>query len=429
MKRRHTPGARPAFTIVELLVAMALIVFIMYILAEAFAAGTTAFRNLKAIGDMNERLRSAGTTLRRYLEADHFEGRKRLSDLDFWKDGPPQEGFFRIIQTGSSVNEGNDLDGIPSFQSSFQALHFTVKLRGNNRGDYFRGSVPAGSPLLALPFADSRFQDSGGNVICSPAAEVVIYLRDTGLVTEDVDSGANSPQKLFTLQFRQRLLVPDNGAISPAVSYNTPANNWQNYMEVSATQDPMNTNNLYFNNLQDVTLPGRRWGKFQALSSPSPATPPFPIPTTDPGLVNFIGANAYPTLGDENAALSGNDILLTDVLSCQISFLLADSTYTSVGRTPEFVDIFDPVATAYSAGNKGIPANSALFDTWSSRRDEVYDYSTWDPRQFAASTATIPMLQHSINKDLIRIRAIKITMRIWDSRTKQTRQSSIVVDL
>ena len=62
---------RQAFTIVELLVAMALIVFIMYILAEAFSAGATAFRNLKAVGDMNEKLRTTTTVLRKYLGSDY----------------------------------------------------------------------------------------------------------------------------------------------------------------------------------------------------------------------------------------------------------------------------------------------------------------------------------------------------------------------
>src|SRR5262249_25133235 len=89
---------RSGFTIVELLVAMALIVFIMAILAEAFSAGLGAFRRLKAIGDMNERLRMASTIIRRYLAADHFEGKKRLSDRDFWVNGPPNEGFIRIWQ-------------------------------------------------------------------------------------------------------------------------------------------------------------------------------------------------------------------------------------------------------------------------------------------------------------------------------------------
>ena len=93
------PGRR-GFTLVELMVSMALIIFIMYILAEAFAAGSQVFRRLKAIGDMNARLRTTSTTLRRLLAADHFEGKKRLSDPGFWTDGPPQQGFFRIWQDG-----------------------------------------------------------------------------------------------------------------------------------------------------------------------------------------------------------------------------------------------------------------------------------------------------------------------------------------
>src|SRR5258707_7665 len=42
------------FTIVELLIAMALIVFIMTILDQAFSAGVRAFRELVAVGDMEE---------------------------------------------------------------------------------------------------------------------------------------------------------------------------------------------------------------------------------------------------------------------------------------------------------------------------------------------------------------------------------------
>src|SRR3954468_20874461 len=101
---------RSGFTITELLVSMALIVFIMAILAEAFDSGITTFRRLKAISDMNDRLRSASTVLRRYLAADHFEGRKRLSDPGFWKDGPPSEGFFRILQGSAGITEGADAD-------------------------------------------------------------------------------------------------------------------------------------------------------------------------------------------------------------------------------------------------------------------------------------------------------------------------------
>src|SRR5262245_46777387 len=75
MRRSIHPTAlrRQGFTVVELLVAMALIVFIMTILSEAFSAGLKTFRDLKAAGDMSERLRSATTVLRSdLLAADHF---------------------------------------------------------------------------------------------------------------------------------------------------------------------------------------------------------------------------------------------------------------------------------------------------------------------------------------------------------------------
>src|SRR5262245_8636660 len=98
MKRSENPRRRPGFTLVELLVSFALILFIMVILSEAFGAAAKTFRDLKAIGDMNAKLRIVSNMLRRDLAADHFEGRKRLSDPNFWSNGPPTEGYFRIYQ-------------------------------------------------------------------------------------------------------------------------------------------------------------------------------------------------------------------------------------------------------------------------------------------------------------------------------------------
>ena len=72
MKSLVSSRARTGFMLVELLVAMALIVFVMAILSESFSAGAAAFRNLKAIGDMAERLRTAAVLLRRDLAETHF---------------------------------------------------------------------------------------------------------------------------------------------------------------------------------------------------------------------------------------------------------------------------------------------------------------------------------------------------------------------
>src|SRR6516225_2620866 len=127
---------RQAFTLVELLVAMALIIFMMAILAQAFVAATDSFRDLKAAGDLAEKLRAVSIQLRRELAADHFEGKKRLSQPSFWDSGPPRQGFFRIYQGSRSQSEGVDADGIASYRSADHALHFTVKLRGNQEGDF-----------------------------------------------------------------------------------------------------------------------------------------------------------------------------------------------------------------------------------------------------------------------------------------------------
>src|SRR5262249_52102999 len=109
---------RQGFTLVEMLVATALIIFIMVIFTHAFTAGMYAFLKLKTTGDMEERLRTAATILRQDLAADHFEGRKRLSDTTFWNNGPPREGFFRIWQGHPStfMTEGVDGDNIPSYR-------------------------------------------------------------------------------------------------------------------------------------------------------------------------------------------------------------------------------------------------------------------------------------------------------------------------
>src|SRR5215469_16475457 len=106
---------RQAFTLVEMLVSLALVLFIMVILSQALSIGLETFRQLKATGELDEKLRMASTILRQDLQLDHFEGKRRLSDSSFWIQGPPREGFFHIEQLGKSQLEGRDGDLIPSW--------------------------------------------------------------------------------------------------------------------------------------------------------------------------------------------------------------------------------------------------------------------------------------------------------------------------
>ena len=141
---------------------MVLIMFIMAILSTAFASATQTFRNLKAIGDLASKLRIITTILQHDLAADHFNGKKRLSNPNFWLNGPPSQGYFQIYQglptapapaPGSpSYTEGYDVDGIGSYVTVDHSLAFTVKLRGDQMGDFMTAGINGGGTWIgAIP--------------------------------------------------------------------------------------------------------------------------------------------------------------------------------------------------------------------------------------------------------------------------------------
>src|SRR5262245_31529645 len=98
---------REGFTLVEILVAMTLTIFIMVNLSQAFVQGLETFSGLKAIGDMQERLRTDTNIIRADLSPNHFEGTRRLSDPDI-VTVRPREGFVRIVQPTPSLPDGVD---------------------------------------------------------------------------------------------------------------------------------------------------------------------------------------------------------------------------------------------------------------------------------------------------------------------------------
>ena len=94
---------RTGFSLVEVLVSMALILFIMSILAGAFGAASQAVSDLKAAGDLAEKLRAATSVLKRDLEAPHFydgvngSSQIHLSDANFWDPACRSEHPSRFL--------------------------------------------------------------------------------------------------------------------------------------------------------------------------------------------------------------------------------------------------------------------------------------------------------------------------------------------
>ena len=423
-----TSKRRSAFTLVEMLVSVALTLFIMALLSQAFVAGLQAFRQMKALGDMEERLRSTSAILRRDLTAFHFEGVRKLSDSNFWSPnyggGPPAQGFFRIWESGPSTLEGTDGDGIPSTNATTHMLDFTCKLLGLAPNDFASAYFPpslqtalqtANQSLYGTSTYDGRYisQAQATTLYRSRWFEVAYFLRPslTSLPSgTQLYASANVP--LYTL-YRRQLAVIDP---LPPIAVTSSITDWPNYFQLSASSSASYA--VTFNKPDILTSPARRFAVTSAVG--------VPVDTYSPSL--GVSYPIYPYLGEsggasaplpwqENASYLGSDVLLTDVISFDVKVLTNDNP-------GDFTDLFHQAGFGGSnstlASLKPAPTLPApmVFDTWSSVSDGTNNYSNWGT---ANTPTSAPMLLH--------IQALKITIRIWDNKTRQARQVTILQDM
>jgi type II secretory pathway pseudopilin PulG len=137
---------RKGFTLVELLVATALTIFVMTILTQAFVVSIDVFTGLKGIGDMQENLRAATNMIRYDLQQNHLEGGRRLSDPTLGlplisNTAAPTQGFFRVTPSSTWTSEGLDGDSMPSARVTDQVMHMMVRLKGNQPQSFFTTSI------------------------------------------------------------------------------------------------------------------------------------------------------------------------------------------------------------------------------------------------------------------------------------------------
>jgi hypothetical protein len=175
-----------------------------------------------------------------------------------------------------------------------------------------------------------------------------------------------------------------------------PAANITNFQEASCW---VNGANLYFNNPIDITDPQRRFGG---------------------------GTGAYSAIPQGQGALSGSDIQVTDVVSFDVRVLVQGMT--NIAPDP-FVTLHS-VTPSYYNGNPAFynpTANTgpAVFDTWTSINDGLGNsYAQWNASGQATS---IPLWNPNAQPPTGPIiLAVQISIRIWDVKTNQTRQVTIV---
>jgi prepilin-type N-terminal cleavage/methylation domain-containing protein len=403
LSRSAPPRRRQGFTLVEVLVAMALIIFIMVILTEAFTAGIGVFRSLKAAGDMQERLRTAESLLRDDLVHYHlFDGNPgvtsqpiKLSALSATMTNPPAQGYF-FIQQNASFDEGVDGTGVHSWRMNAAppVMCFTVNYnkppnippaqldKGYLPSDFFVGRLPL--PLLT---ADAKLTAAGPVDYQPPAttpgfisqwAEVGYFLVATGR-----QAGTTTQMPLYSLRRRIRAIAVDpmqptlasdlTGAAIPA------SPNWgSHYAEISCY--PTGTT-LTFPSPSDL-FAGAATTRPMVLTI---AAPPLG-PTTGPAV---LGDAAHPnSLGqtDGPASWQGDDLVISDVISFNVRVLPQPPSNSTTG---DFLNVPDFMTLMGSTGN-----------TYSTGPSTLYPMS-----------------------------ALEITIRVWDVKTNLARQLTIVQDM
>lgn len=480
---RSGKGARRrGFTIVELLVALALVIFIMSILSEAFVAAIDSFLTLKAIGDLDAGMRTVATILRNDLAADHFvstttSGAVALSQIQLstTSTSTPPLGFFRIYQgtppvpiasaTPASlyVDEGTDPDGIHSYRAVNHMLHFSVNFgapspTGINSADLNRlpsflsavvpANVPIGNPVA--DYSPPAYMDPNGVTMYSQWAEVAWFLRSNGTTANGTP--------LFNLYRRQMALVP-NAAIAsldsstptattcvsaaapaPGPPYYPPSTG---YPEVSCIADPTTARAgyIYFNSntqsLPDISAPIMRFGMYHPGAGPVTNQNAGILSATDP----VLGTNAaYPIFSDTagvQSTLWGRDLVLTNVVSFDVKLSLGNGTGTaptsplsswSDQLNAGFMDLYDARLAASVVSNPAFSQSTGpmVFDTWCTTSNPnawpgsgYYNYTAWAT---AGADTTIPMTPPLIQ-------ALQIIIRVWDPRTETTRQMTIIQNM
>ena len=434
--------SRPGFTIMELLVALALVLFIMSIISQVFVVTSEAFRSQRAKAELSEKLRFITQTLRADLRANHFEHNRRLSDDDFWADGPPKIGYFRLEQANpyDSVSSLTLSDtAYISNASSGTVMAFTSFLQGNDQRGFhsvnFPNLLPFSNFLLwknnNLAPGDTRFEGSL-NTYNTPNAEIAWFidpLRSPLPILLQDEPGTPTVQ-LFNLYRKVLPLLPENPSTGDFMDSNNSrpgtfaSNLYEKMVSVIPSQPSTVFNSSFAEDKPNVDVPMRR-GMGTYLNNPNNAAT-WRNTKFDFNQNGRVAADAS----------LGNYLIAENVVSFTVEVLPKGSIQ------------FVPLMVNGQSNSPSNPVESGIFDTWCQRKESDTFYSVTNPpvnfigrTNFDVSwndlggTNSIPrsLMNDGIPK-IPHFTAIRVTIRLYDtnnalSPTKTTWQATVVEKL
>ena len=415
---------KKGFTLVELLVSMAIIIFMLSIMSQAFVIATTCMSGLKGVGELLDKGRPVLAVLQKDLSAYHFDGYRRLSDENFWDNGPPRLGYFQIYEGGATLYEGTTTDGVTYQRSGSAADHrlaFTSRLSGKNPDDFYVTAFEQYNPGSDYNSLVGRF-NSGGTLQASKNSQRYDFTpgilhsqwAEIAYFTKANNRTANGTP-LMDLYRQQRAILPSNSEA------NALALNGTNLLQYENFSCKSNAGKIYFNSPSDLTMPNYRMA---------------PVPGSVPVL---------------NTLYPNSDLLITDVISFDVR-ILPDYSLN------DFCLISALPYNAYRYNQKlNIQNPPCTFDTWTTRNDGTNQYDlggfdpttdVWQPTAWDSNNTNytlmgtgvnpatlIPIWNHNRsgmagniftpNKGL-RINAIQVSIRIWDEKSQKAREFKII---
>jgi prepilin-type N-terminal cleavage/methylation domain-containing protein len=250
MKRNGSK--RAGFTLVEMLVAVALILFILGLFALLMQSAMQGVRDAKGINAVDQKLRNAVTLIKADLRQVYLANagtRFTPGELFTRRDRIPTAGYFSIYENSRALPQGMDEFGNPISLDYDDVLAMTVARRGDSASEMFFGRANAygttanvgGTNVEIGTYLDnlwnspaSRFDVPGNLMVSSRFAEVVYFLRPQSETPTLADvaadpwvfgnQGGMSVQTLptlprtFTLYRRQLLVLDDDALNRPAAN-------------------------------------------------------------------------------------------------------------------------------------------------------------------------------------------------------------------
>lgn len=183
---------RGGFTLVELLVTLALTLFILALFTSLFVSATGSISSLKGIAGADQRVRMAVTMIRKDLTDAFIKVRPVVAAGSSVAGTPaaafyhrpdgtevyrPQEGYFLIEENSPAIRQGLDAWGIPVEVDVDDVLAFTGQRSGLNRAEVYYGRVPRGTTLDQPANTLAPFDKAGDGLCTSTTAEIVYFLR------------------------------------------------------------------------------------------------------------------------------------------------------------------------------------------------------------------------------------------------------------